>query len=446
MAHMQYHYDADTIADPFINLVLPSPGCISMGSDPFSAPSSVPDTPPPRGPVAEALSFPSPRNSPYREDVRENHSAPWMFNVDELTGAFVEQQPHFASMQPQQKKGRPSNLRLRPPALPVQRPPVNHPGAAPANAAPSRVVKVTGTTIAVTEETSSSRPTLSSRFAAQAYITDQLAAQGIVGGLFGPGSNPGSTTASPAVSSRPSEDPFDTPPERVNTRPAPLDVGRWPNRRGPRPDCPPPSPATPQPGTQPSTPSADGHQRVPKSGGKHRQPQQPGDNATLSDAAVSALHQMLQDPKFQLLQQYQQRWPASVAGERPLCLDYIKGKCKQNRYKCKFAHPAVEHEVIDMEQIEPDGPPVCGVWKLTGFCKFGSRCHFQHPPLKLENRTCSPAITKKMQEFADRTARPRDGSSSNPTSPEASNQRTAEHFSEADLETHENAAKEEENN
>lgn len=105
-----------------------------------------------------------------------------------------------------------------------------------------------------------------------------------------------------------------------------------------------------------------------------------------------------------------------ASDDRPLCLDYLKGRCKQNRYKCKFAHPALDG--ASPAPVTPEPPSndpsvqICEVWVLTGFCKFGSKCHYQHPPMTAPGGgvQCSPAVTKKMQEYARRVARWRESS------------------------------------
>eukprot|EP01012_Entosiphon_sulcatum_P067359 TRINITY_DN9702_c0_g1_i1.p1 TRINITY_DN9702_c0_g1~~TRINITY_DN9702_c0_g1_i1.p1 ORF type:complete len:432 (+),score=48.22 TRINITY_DN9702_c0_g1_i1:37-1296(+) len=90
------------------------------------------------------------------------------------------------------------------------------------------------------------------------------------------------------------------------------------------------------------------------------------------------------------------------AGSIPVCLDYLKGTCHQARKSCKFAHPAFEqHSMLSTPQVveEDETSRVCEVWAYTGFCKFGNKCRFHHPPL-LGQLPCAPAVTKKMMEFA----------------------------------------------
>eukprot|EP01012_Entosiphon_sulcatum_P011096 TRINITY_DN16652_c0_g1_i1.p1 TRINITY_DN16652_c0_g1~~TRINITY_DN16652_c0_g1_i1.p1 ORF type:complete len:577 (+),score=59.18 TRINITY_DN16652_c0_g1_i1:104-1834(+) len=103
--------------------------------------------------------------------------------------------------------------------------------------------------------------------------------------------------------------------------------------------------------------------------------------------------------------------------KKTICLDFLKGQCKEKRWKCKFAHPAfpllagdplvADTEEADSPPPQPLNPPpeivglmhsfpdvspeaaargpaegqsLCDVWILTGFCKFGDRCKFYHCP------------------------------------------------------------------
>eukprot|EP01012_Entosiphon_sulcatum_P044887 TRINITY_DN5972_c0_g1_i1.p1 TRINITY_DN5972_c0_g1~~TRINITY_DN5972_c0_g1_i1.p1 ORF type:complete len:201 (-),score=11.23 TRINITY_DN5972_c0_g1_i1:138-719(-) len=94
--------------------------------------------------------------------------------------------------------------------------------------------------------------------------------------------------------------------------------------------------------------------------------------------------------------------------ERPLCLDFLKGKCKQNRYKCKFAHPAIEHITADAVTPAPSGAPqICDVWRLTGYCKFGNKCRFSHCSSQAVPMCCSPAVTKRSADGSRRSRRPK---------------------------------------
>lgn len=79
---------------------------------------------------------------------------------------------------------------------------------------------------------------------------------------------------------------------------------------------------------------------------------------------------------------------------RPVCLDYLKGKCNSKRWKCKYAHPALPCSALD------DSDDLCDVWMLTGFCKFGDMCRNYHPPLdeSLLGIPIAPPITQKYKD------------------------------------------------
>lgn len=92
---------------------------------------------------------------------------------------------------------------------------------------------------------------------------------------------------------------------------------------------------------------------------------------------------------------------------RPLCLDYLNGTCSQLRSYCRYYHPkpheAAAHLVASMEdkQAVKASTPICEVWALTGFCKFGSKCWKQHINVgetQLEAPVAEP-LTKKFQEW-----------------------------------------------
>eukprot|EP00667_Euglena_gracilis_P026971 EG_transcript_32933 len=81
---------------------------------------------------------------------------------------------------------------------------------------------------------------------------------------------------------------------------------------------------------------------------------------------------------------------------RPLCLDFLNGKCGRHRALCRYYHPQPgEVTLVVPPHAAPDtlapvtppaaghlnGPPhpICEVWALTGFCKYGPRCWKRHP-------------------------------------------------------------------
>lgn len=86
--------------------------------------------------------------------------------------------------------------------------------------------------------------------------------------------------------------------------------------------------------------------------------------------------------------------PPTMFGDKPVCLDYLKGVCGSKRPNCRFAHPPREGIVntnngnVTVQpgvcETVPAAPASvkrnCGIWMATGFCKFGTRCFFAHPP------------------------------------------------------------------
>eukprot|EP01006_Ploeotia_vitrea_P029971 TRINITY_DN62434_c0_g2_i1.p1 TRINITY_DN62434_c0_g2~~TRINITY_DN62434_c0_g2_i1.p1 ORF type:complete len:229 (-),score=37.43 TRINITY_DN62434_c0_g2_i1:578-1264(-) len=74
--------------------------------------------------------------------------------------------------------------------------------------------------------------------------------------------------------------------------------------------------------------------------------------------------------------------------DNPVCLDYLKGVCTHKRWRCKYAHPPLG--------VVPKAPqterPVCTVFVLTGFCKYGDECLGLHPTVT--DAICQPALTK----------------------------------------------------
>eukprot|EP01006_Ploeotia_vitrea_P010963 TRINITY_DN2904_c0_g1_i1.p1 TRINITY_DN2904_c0_g1~~TRINITY_DN2904_c0_g1_i1.p1 ORF type:complete len:464 (+),score=44.31 TRINITY_DN2904_c0_g1_i1:153-1544(+) len=103
-----------------------------------------------------------------------------------------------------------------------------------------------------------------------------------------------------------------------------------------------------------------------------------------------------------------------AGNDQPICLDWLKGVCARKRWKCKFAHPSVFFwgNTEKKTASPPNRPhiqdqrkrrsrtltrPICGVWILTGFCKFGSSCRDYHPPLDIVGGpVCPPALTSKL--------------------------------------------------
>ena len=59
--------------------------------------------------------------------------------------------------------------------------------------------------------------------------------------------------------------------------------------------------------------------------------------------------------------------------KKGICLDYLKGKCLDERYYCKYVHAQVHkfHPTL--------GVKVCQPYVLTGTCKFGESCYGYHP-------------------------------------------------------------------
>eukprot|EP00667_Euglena_gracilis_P003559 EG_transcript_3567 len=102
-------------------------------------------------------------------------------------------------------------------------------------------------------------------------------------------------------------------------------------------------------------------------------------------------------------------WGSGALPPRPLCLDFLKGKCGRERTYCRYYHPqpgevslaaspapspsqaAVEGTVHDPAR------PICEVWTLTGFCKYGPRCWKQHPRLAVQ--LAAPVAEPKTLKF-----------------------------------------------
>eukprot|EP00667_Euglena_gracilis_P008944 EG_transcript_9070 len=100
---------------------------------------------------------------------------------------------------------------------------------------------------------------------------------------------------------------------------------------------------------------------------------------------------------------------APPAGERrQLCLDFLNGKCARHRSRCRFYHP--EPTEISVTSADNTGlgtfdpsRPICEVWTLTGFCKFGPRCWKQHPQLAAQLATpLAEPVTQKFREWLQR--------------------------------------------
>ena len=80
--------------------------------------------------------------------------------------------------------------------------------------------------------------------------------------------------------------------------------------------------------------------------------------------------------------------------EKPLCLDFLKGKCHRFRNGCRYYHPE-PGEVVPLEQFA--GTQVCEVWALSGFCKFGAKCWKEHPEMLRQGVCATEPITRKFQ-------------------------------------------------
>eukprot|EP00667_Euglena_gracilis_P004721 EG_transcript_4747 len=101
---------------------------------------------------------------------------------------------------------------------------------------------------------------------------------------------------------------------------------------------------------------------------------------------------------------------ASSAGSRPLCLDYLNGNCGRQRSRCRYYHPTPEEAVglftTSRRPVDPQRP-VCEVWSLTGFCKFGARCWKQHPDRAPQaDGPAAEPVTRKFQEWLLTRAHP----------------------------------------
>eukprot|EP01012_Entosiphon_sulcatum_P057699 TRINITY_DN81533_c0_g1_i1.p1 TRINITY_DN81533_c0_g1~~TRINITY_DN81533_c0_g1_i1.p1 ORF type:complete len:436 (-),score=42.59 TRINITY_DN81533_c0_g1_i1:290-1597(-) len=90
------------------------------------------------------------------------------------------------------------------------------------------------------------------------------------------------------------------------------------------------------------------------------------------------------------------------AASPSVCLDHLKGICTDKRVRCKFAHPPLPGHAPVQTQISDN--QVCSVWVLTGFCKFGAKCRYYHPPSAEATAVCAPAITTKMMAFLAKQA------------------------------------------
>lgn len=106
-------------------------------------------------------------------------------------------------------------------------------------------------------------------------------------------------------------------------------------------------------------------------------------------------HNPYTTPYTEPVQHYE--YPSSPS----VCLDYLKGVCTDKRYRCKFAHPPLpDHPTAPvLPAQEYEAAQICSVWMLTGFCKFGTKCRFFHPPIDESTALCAPAITTKMVAF-----------------------------------------------
>jgi hypothetical protein len=88
---------------------------------------------------------------------------------------------------------------------------------------------------------------------------------------------------------------------------------------------------------------------------------------------------------------------------RPLCLDYVNGKCMRPADSCRYYHPDATE--IDKEKFLEVKPGVCGVWVLTGFCKFGENCWNEHPTTSnatMETKITEP-VTRKFRSWVRTT-------------------------------------------
>eukprot|EP00667_Euglena_gracilis_P012082 EG_transcript_12364 len=128
--------------------------------------------------------------------------------------------------------------------------------------------------------------------------------------------------------------------------------------------------------------------------GSHLQPL-----AAPSSPAVAALHR-----------------GSELVPSRPLCLDFLNGKCRRQRAYCRYYHPQPEEvTLLAPATASPDAAtatpaaagtvndptrPVCEVWALTGFCKYGPRCWKQHPQLSVQlSPSVAEPITYKFQQW-----------------------------------------------
>eukprot|EP00998_Keelungia_sp_KM082_P001422 NODE_1169_length_1441_cov_169.066971_g1158_i0.p1 GENE.NODE_1169_length_1441_cov_169.066971_g1158_i0~~NODE_1169_length_1441_cov_169.066971_g1158_i0.p1 ORF type:complete len:389 (-),score=70.88 NODE_1169_length_1441_cov_169.066971_g1158_i0:209-1375(-) len=75
---------------------------------------------------------------------------------------------------------------------------------------------------------------------------------------------------------------------------------------------------------------------------------------------------------------------------KEICLDYLKGVCKHNRYQCKYDHPEMPAH-IRRERV-------CPVYYFTGHCKFGGKCPNVHPPKDQLHVQCAVTISGVKQE------------------------------------------------
>eukprot|EP00667_Euglena_gracilis_P024348 EG_transcript_27968 len=108
-----------------------------------------------------------------------------------------------------------------------------------------------------------------------------------------------------------------------------------------------------------------------------------------------------------------QQRSSEPTSHRPLCLDFLNGKCHRQRAQCRYYHPQPEELALMAPATAAPGTdpaaantvhdparPICEVWALTGFCKYGPRCWKQHPQLSAQSSApVAEPITLKFQQW-----------------------------------------------